>query len=199
MTILNAVSIISAENSELVEAQIVVLTPEVARQQIDGQWWQHPNLHDESAEVDRNWNWESSAVMPVYNPLYGCVAVCSMQNYLEGVMAYRLNAESKREAGRGCLFVDRLAVAPRNRKWICSSPFYKGIGSRLLWQAVEISYLNGMEGRIALQAVPNSHTRQFYEAVGFVQTDLGQPAYRLIDYELSAASAAKLRQQFKED
>lgn len=190
MDILKRIQILRAKNNQTVGADIVALTTDLAQKMIDDFWWNDAGLAvTYKKEQDAHWIWENIVSDYSKDILHECVAILSEENYLEGAMAYQLNAESKIEIGKGSVYVGWLATAPRNRNWLTNAPFYKGIGTVLLYQAVIDSYQSGLEGRISLQSLPNSNTIQFYENKGFVRTDLTQPLTDLIDYELPKSAA----------
>ncbi len=190
MSILRHIQISKAENNQNVDADIVTLTTDLAQKMIDAIWWNDTGstlLY--KSEQDAHWIWKDIASDYSQDILHECVAILSKENYLEGAIAYQLNAKSKLEISKGSVYVGWLATAPRNRNWLTNAPFYKGIGTVLLYQAVIESYQSGLEGRISLQSLPSPNTIQFYEHKGFVRTDLTQPLTGLIDYELPKSAA----------
>lgn len=190
MDILKRIQILEAKNNQIVDADIVTLTTDLAQKMIDDVWWNDSGLVPTyKNEQDAHWIWEDIVSDYSKDILHECVAILSKENYLEGAIAYQLNAKSKIEIGKGSVYVGWLATAPRNRNWLTNAPFYKAIGTVLLYQAVIESYQSGLEGRISLQSLPNSNTIQFYENKGFVRTDLTQPLTGLIDYELPKSAA----------
>ena len=93
----------------------------------------------------------------------------------------------------GCVYVDRIAVAPRNRSWLVSEPLYKGVGVALLLRAICHSYILGLEGRVSLISLPSERTRQFYERRGF--TRLGEDDDGMVEYEMDDEVAQRWLQQ----
>ena len=189
MSFLGKVDITRAANGEKVSAEIVDLTPEMARTKIDEKWWQYPNLNLTLNQHDQHWPWKSIAISYGVNILRSCAAILSPEDYLEGAIAYELGAKSNLEAGKRCLYIGWLATAPRNRKWLCTLPVYKGVGLVLLQRAIRESYDNGLGGRIALESLPTPQTVQFYEANGFITTGAAPSQPTLINYELPVAAA----------
>lgn len=189
MIVLAPFSLKRAGTLEQVPAQLVELTPALARIRIDALWWRHPDLNIPLAEGDEHWTWQVIAQDYSNDPLRACVAPLSVEDYFEGALSYRFDVKSRLEPERGCVYIDRLATAPRNRKWICSQPAYAGVGSDLVLHVVRESYLNGLGGRVFLQSLPTPQTRAFYEGKGFVRTDQSQPQGGLINYELPTAAA----------
>lgn len=198
MSFLGEVSISRAVDGAKVDAEVVTLTPALAKTKIDLQWWKHPDLDLTKPETDQRWNWESIALSYGQNIFRSCAAVLSPEDYLEGAIAYQLDAKSKLEAGEGCLYLGWLATAPRNRKWVCSTPVYKEVGLVLLQRAIQESNLNGLGGRINLDSVPTLKTVEFYEANGFVRTGAKPFEPALINFELPLIAAQKLLQEAKD-
>lgn len=85
------------------------------------------------------------------------------------------------------VYVDYLATAPWNRATIQHPERFRRMGVMLLGTAVEISRLQGLEGRCGLHALPSAEG--FYQRVGM--RDLGiDPAYYDLHYfEFDAAAA----------
>lgn len=89
--------------------------------------------------------------------------------------------------GESLVYVDFLATAPWNRKAIQRPERFRGLGTMLLGAAVEISRLQGMDGRCGLHALPSA--KGFYQRTGM--QDLGaDPTYMDLHYfEMDAATA----------
>ncbi len=198
METLQSIQIQRADDGQYVEASIVRLSVDDARQMIDNTWWNLPDVPDETLkkEGDNHWKWAS--IVPLYGSgvLKECVAIKSKEGYIEGAVAYNLNAKSHLEPNEGCAYIDRISTAPRNRKRVVKQPLYKGVGSALMYWVLKESYNAGLGGRIALESLPTPDTVRFYEAKGFERTDLSQPATGLMDYELPKRRAeAWLKQE----
>jgi len=196
--ILKRIQISRADSNQSVDAEIVRLTTDIAREEIDKVWWNLPNVsaEDMSGEGDFHWDWERLARFYSEKSLHECVAVLSQENYLEGAMVYQFDAKSKLEPNKGSVYVGWLASAPRNRNWLVNEPFYKGVGTVLLYWAIRESYNAGLGGRISLQSLPTSTTVQFYKNKGLVRTGFSQPTNDLVDYELpEPAALAWLKKQ----
>ncbi len=73
--------------------------------------------------------------------------------------------------------------------WLVFQPFYKGVGTVLLYWAVIESYNAGLRGRVSLESLPTPSTVNFYKNKGFVRIDLTQPSDDLVDYELPESAA----------
>ncbi len=196
--ILKKIQILRANDNQTVDAKIVRLNTDDAREGIDQIWWILPNIsaRDIANEGDSHWNWEELTRFYGNQILHECVAILSQEDYLEGAMIYHFNAKSKLEMGKGSVYVERVSSAPRNRNWLVNQPFYKGVGTVLLYWAVRESYDAGLRGRVSLESLPTPSTVKFYKNKGFVRTDLTQPFNGLVDYELpESAALAWLRQE----
>ena len=192
MSFLGKVDITRAVNDEKVSAEIVDLTPDLARTKIDGKWWQYSDLKlvkSQEDQADKLWPWAEIATVYGKDILSSCVAVLSPEDYLEAAIAYKLGVKSNLEPGKRCLYIGWLAAAPRNRKWLCTPPIYKELGPLLLHRAIRESHLNGLGGRIALESLPTPKTVEFYETNGFVKTGVAPSEPSLINYELPLAAA----------
>lgn len=189
--ILKEIQILRANDNQTVDAKVVRLDFDDARERIDKTWWDHPHIdpQDIADEGDSHWNWESLVKIYSNQILHECVAILSKEDDLEGAMIYHFNAKSKLEAGKGSVYVERVSSAPHNRNWLVNQPFYKGIGTVLLYWAVRESYDAGLGGRVSLESLPTRSTVEFYENKGFVRTDLTQPSNDLVDYELPEPTA----------
>ena len=199
MIVLAPFSLRRAGTLEQVPAQLIELTPFLALSRIDALWWRHPDVVISTREGDAHWKWQTIAQDYSGDPLRVCIVPLSQEDYLEGAMAYQFDAQSRLEPGRNCVYIDRLATSPRNRKWISSQPCYVGVGGDLLLHAVRESYLTGSGGRVFLQSLPNLQTRSFYEGKGFIRTNGSQSLSGLIDYELPIGAAQRWLREAEEE
>lgn len=192
MEILKTIQIFRANSNQIVEAEIIRLTVDLARKKIDSLWWNIPNVSKNTlkSEGDHHWVWENIVRHYENDVLSECVAILSPEDYLEGAMIYQFNAKSELEPNKGSIYVGWLASAPHNRNWLVNQTFYKGVGTVLLYWAVRESYETGLEGRISLESLPTPSTIEFYKNKGFVRTDLNQPTNGLVKYELPKTAAA---------
>ncbi|HWT01766.1 MAG TPA: hypothetical protein VN256_16080 [Pyrinomonadaceae bacterium] len=191
MEILQSIRIQRADNGQYIEAAIVRLSADDARLMIDNIWWNLPEVPAEvlKQEGDNHWKWDSIVHHYGTGVLKECVAIKSKEGYIEGAVAYNFNAKSHLETNEGCAYIDRVSTAPRNRRRVVKQPLYKGVGSALVYWVLKESYNAGLGGRIALESLPEPDTIKFYEAKGFIRTDLSQPATGLMDYELPKPKA----------
>ena len=192
MQILSQVKIFSAQRNQRVDANLIRLTADLAKTNIDDVWWNLPNVSSDELrnENDNHWNWEEWVKQYQRSSiLTECVAILSPDNYVEGAMIYHFNGISKLEPSKLSVYIELLATAPHNRKFSSNQPVYKGPGTVLLYWALVESFNAGLDGRIALESLPTSNTLKFYEHKGFVRTGLTQPTDRLLKYELPERAA----------
>lgn len=183
------VDIHDAEEGEDVTGQLVRLDRKLAAKGIDGKWWaQISSKTLREKELDHHWSWRK-IVGNRRPPKWDCLAVLGPTKEVEGAITYQVNAISQIETGKGAVYVDRLAVAPRNRDWLIDPNKYTGVGTVLLLAAVRQSYSLKLGGRVWLSCVPDERSKRFYANKNF--TFLREDDEGMIDYELPAAEAEK--------
>jgi GNAT superfamily N-acetyltransferase len=187
--ILKTVPIHRYDKSMIVDARIMRLDRTLAKNFIDAKWWQLDGVSSavRQEEADRGWNWTREIGSIRTKPTWGAVGIMCADDFVEGVMTYRIDAKSCLEPNLGAFYIDRIASAPRNRAWLVQNPLYRGIGSAMLLWAVTESYSLGLEGRISLDSVQTPTTINFYTHKGFSQ--LAPPKDGLTSFELPKASA----------
>ena len=184
------VHILNVAQNVRVKAQLIRLTRDLAATGIDGTWWNLPESKSvRKKEGDHHWLWRKIVGSNHAKLTWEALAVQSASGAIEGAIAYRIDAESRLQAGEGAVYVDRIAAAPRNRPWVVERPRYQGIGSVLLLAAVRHSYLLGLGGRVWLTSLPSERTRKFYRDRGFEV--IFEDADGMIEFELPAAAAEK--------
>jgi GNAT superfamily N-acetyltransferase len=184
------ISIYNVELASVDRAELIRLDREQAAKQIDGNRWRlDVSKTNRSAEGDHHWVWRKLIGENHSKLNWVALAVQAQSGAIEGVTTYRIAAFSKLSTGEGAVYIDRIAVAPRNRPWLVNPPKYKGIGRVLLLAAVRHSYSLGLKGRVWLTSLPSERTRAFYLKHGFqviFQDDDG-----MIDFELPAIAAER--------
>lgn len=172
-------------------ARVSTLSREDAKVLVDAAWWSdlEPLIRDVADEPDRHWNWRQLVSVYQNKPYFRAVCVKTADGAVQAAMLFRVNALSAIEAGRGVVFVDRLATAPRNRDKLVKNPMFRGAGGGLLTYAAAVSYSLGFSGRLNLFPIANE---QFYLDRGFVRTGVTQDGETL--FELPAAVALSLLQ-----
>jgi len=71
-----------------------------------------------------------------------------------------MEARLEPDKGKPLVYIDYLESAPWNLRAMVDTPLYCGIGSLLIWTAVQLSYDEGFHGRIGLHALPQAE--KFY-------------------------------------
>jgi GNAT superfamily N-acetyltransferase len=184
------IKIFNPQKKCLVWAKLVRLTRELAAKQIDGTWWKiSVSKTVRLAEGDHHWEWRKLVGLHRNDLVWEALAVQRANGAIEGAVLYRIDAVSQLERGRGAVFIDRLATAPRNRPWLADPPKYRGIGAALLLAAVRHSYSLGLGGRVWLTSLPSERTREFYHKRDFQV--IFEDENGMIDYELPAAAAQR--------
>lgn len=152
-----------------VGAVIARLTRPLAKEKIDGVWWKglEAPRDKREREDDHHWQWAKMVGFLKNDRWHEAVAAQTSDNDVQGAILYWINTKSFLEAGRGAVYVQALATAPRNRPWLVPSPRYRGVGEKLLFRAVTHSYSLGLEGRVNLEAFNNERTTSFYQNRGF--------------------------------
>lgn len=178
-----------ARNAD-VDAKLIRLTRKRAAMLIDGQWWKiDVSKRLRRAEGDHHWIWRKQVGAKRNRLVWQCLAIRSTVDSIEGAIIYRIDYLSAIEPNQGAVYVDRIAVAPRNRDWLIDPPRFRGIGTDLMLAAVRDSYSLGLGGRVALTSLPTQNATRFYEKKGF--RVLCRDGDGMIDYELPADKAVR--------
>ena len=113
---------------------------------------------------DLHWDWDSKL-----KDINGLLAyrtfsvVC--EGRLQGLMIVDLTRSGRlvSQAGKPLVYVEFLATAPWNRKELTSSPVFRGVGSVLVYVAIQLSLDEQFHGRIGLHSLPRAN--DFYQNV----------------------------------
>jgi len=171
-----------------VQARIVRLTRDTAASRVDGQWWNiGGSKAAREAEGDHHWRWRAIVGRLRTQRNKEALAIETEDGMIQGAIVYRIDALSRIESGRGAIYGEWLATAPRNRPWLVNPPHLRGIGRVLLFAAVRHSYMLGLGGRVWLTSLPSERTRNFYVNLGF--RVIFQNPDGTIDYELPSDRA----------
>ncbi len=172
---------------EEIEAAFVRLTRPTVAAEIDAVWWPELNRRvgrRQQKEDDEHWQW--SAIADRYAVRGGwCVGLETGDRRIQGAMAYTVT--TGKEGGGSLVHIGRIATAPWNRAWLFQQPEYRGTGTKLLLYAVAHSYLLGLDGVTALDAISTDRTLRFYGVRGFVMA--GRKEDGTISMALSADNA----------
>ena len=190
-----AIRILDCRSGEQREAALTKLSRHLAATEINGAWWKLEGVTRQAREQedDHHWVWRKLVGQHRNDLAWEFVAAQTDDGEVQGAMGYRIDLRSLLHPDLTTVYVDRLAVAPRNRPWLVPEPRYKGVGSGLLLRAVCHSYVLGLGGRVSLASLPSERTRGFYERRGFIAT--GESEDGLVEYELSDEAAQRWLQQ----
>lgn len=95
------------------------------------------------------------------------------------------------DRGKPLVYIDYLEVAPWNWnvKRLSQHGEFKGVGSVLMWKALQQSSEEGFHGRIGLHALPGAES--FYEKFGMTPLGRDPAKQNLLYFELSRADAQR--------
>jgi hypothetical protein len=136
-------------------AKLEKLTPERAREQIDGLWWKGvpPELRKPPLVLDGDWKWSGIVEEETASGFGEAVCIVTSDLQVQGAAVYRFDARSCLEAGQGAVFLEYLATAPWNRERLSREPRYRGVGLALLKFVVRDSAKLGLKGRMGLASL----------------------------------------------
>ena len=144
-----------------------------------------------------HWNWEQKAPQLQLLAARG-FGILSEEDW-QGLILLKTApyvAHIEQDRGRPLVYVDYLEVAPWNWRIpaLGEEGQYKGIGSILFREAVNLSFQEGFHGRIGLHALPQAET--FYEnACGMTAIGRDSKKQNLIYFEFSREQAQKFLQK----
>jgi hypothetical protein len=165
---------------------------QLAQTQIDGKWWQVPEVTRSARqqENDYQWRWAKRVGELVNDRWHEAVAVQLADGSIEGAIVYWTNTRSFVDPEQGAVYVEALATAPRNRSGLVPTPEHRGVGEGLLIRSVVHSYLLGLGGRVNLTSFDDPRTVQFYQNRGFSMVGYdGEDDERLPRLELDSDAA----------
>jgi hypothetical protein len=189
------VQLVDRQSGEQCEANLVELTRKLAATGIDGRWWKLSGelLGRGADEDDHHWVWRKLVGKHQNQLAWHFVACQTDDGEIQGAAGYRIDYRSVLAPEAGSVYVDRIAVAPRNRLWLVTNPLYIGIGVGLMLRVVCHSYILGLGGRVSLISLPSERTRQFYQHRGF--TRLSEDDDGMVEYELDEEAAQRWLEQ----
>jgi len=155
-----------------VDAKLERLTPEQARERIDGLWWKKvpPEIRRPPLALDADWKWYGIVQEETASGFGEAVCIVTSDRQVQGAAVYRFDARSCLEAGQGSVFLEYLATAPWNRERLCREPRCRGVGLVLLKFVVRHSAKLGLKGRVGLASLNDPDTVNWYMKRGFVDT-----------------------------
>lgn len=113
------------------------------------------------------------------------------QREIQAVMRVDLTARCRLsgQTGQHLVYVERIAVAPWNRRQIQNPPFLTGLGKIMLGVAVSLSLDEGWDGRTGLHSLVQAEG--FYKRIGMSDLGIDPSHERLRYFEFSSSSARK--------
>lgn len=163
----------------LVEAEHVILTPEMASDGVLKSWWEWNRIPKDRllAERDSTWPWDAIASKSLDHDFFEALALRTPDQRIQGCIQYALsNYQDSNETygdchsslvpGAGTVYVELLATAPWNRLELMGDKReFQGVGKALLVFAICASYNMGYGGSLKLDAYPRVFS--VYQAFGF--------------------------------
>ncbi|UPJ68526.1 hypothetical protein [Bradyrhizobium sp. 191] len=139
---------------------------------------------------DAHWDWRRLAEIRDNPLLYQMYAV-ECAGRMQGIMLVKKGGRFSRHPDHSkadLVYIDRLSTAPWNRRGFVAEPIYQGVGVLLLATAMNLSFEEGLDGRIGLHSL--SGAEAFYRDV-IGMTDFGPDAdkYGMRYFEMSSAQA----------
>jgi len=160
-------------SGEIEIAQIEHLNREVAKNQIDNEWWdeQLDTLSPLDDEPDSHWKWREIISYYQNDPKWVARCVRTGDGAIQGALLLRKMVKSVLEPGKKAVFIDRVATAPWNRDKLAKTPHFRGVGAGFALYSIVLSYSQGFGGRVNLQAVANEdfHAKQGFEPTAIQQ------------------------------
>jgi hypothetical protein len=162
-------TLIRRDNGVTERAEIVTLSREDAKTKVDRDWWTVSPMTGRRAEDEKDHHWEWRELVSVHQNLPSSFAVClrTPDGEIQGAMLGHLKGLSVLSPGERCVYVDRLATAPRNRSTLVESPLFRRCGTELLVYSVARSLSVGFGGRVLLTPIDRE---DFYTEFGFEMT-----------------------------
>ena len=115
--------------------------------------------------------------------------------YTVGLMMINLiEKKSKIELNRDLVYLEYISVCPEARKEIKNPPDFRGIGTVLFHVAIEVSFEEGMEGKIGLHSLSRASS-WYSEKMGMKNLGVDQSEGNLEYFELTKEKALELKQE----
>jgi hypothetical protein len=134
---------------------------------------------------DRHWNWRLKCAVAaktnrkVYGMLNG--------GHVEGVMVLELGHTARCTPGLPLVYVEFVAAAPWNRSAIQRPERFRGVGTLMLGAAVEVSRMQGLDGRCGLHSLVAAEG--FYRRIGMKDFDIDPSKEGMRYFEFDAPAA----------
>ena len=149
--------------------------------------------HKRIAE-DAHWRWSEKVDYRSGQIAYRHYAI-EYEGYTVGLMMINLVAKkSKIEPNKDLVYLEYISVCPEARKEIKNPPDFQGIGSVLFHVAIEVSFEEGIEGKIGLHSLPGA-SAWYSKKMGMKNLGIDQSESNLEYFELTKEKALELKQQ----
>ena len=143
---------------------------------------------------DAHWRWSEKVDYRAGQIGYRHYAI-EHEGYTVGLMILNLiEKKSKIEPNKDLVYLEYISVCPEARKEIKNPPGFRGIGSVLFHVAIEVSFEEGMEGKIGLHSLPSASS-WYSEKMGMKNQGIDQSESNLEYFELAKEKAFELKQQ----
>jgi len=137
-----------------------------------------------TGQSDRDWNWNYKLRQAQQAARYEAYAI-EVENLTQGMVWLETQwHRSQLPQHHPIVYIEALATAPWNRRWLDDPPYLQGVGRTLLLFARQRSLELGYEGRAGLHALPGSEG--FYRRNQMPEYDADLDKEGLIYFEYSA-------------
>jgi hypothetical protein len=137
---------------------------------------------------DEHWDWRQ--LNRDYRGDAGCLLIaieCSGRTQGLMLLESDIHVTRLQPKGQNLIYIDRVAVAPWNRKPLNPTQEFRGVGRLLVATAISVSIDKSYDGRIGLHSLPGAQS--FYSGMCGM-TDLGvDPMKKLNYFEMTETQA----------
>jgi hypothetical protein len=145
-------------------------------------------------QMPQHWHWNWAQKVPKFTLAgYRGIGVES-GGEMQGLMLIATANYTSRvgpDMGRPLVYIDFVESAPWNVTPLAEAPRFSGVGQRLVWAAVRVSFEEGFHGRVGLHSLPQAEV--FYEQrCGMVRVGVDPDYESLTYFELTRERAAEI-------
>jgi len=192
----DAVEIYSCIDDKIIQANLLVLDRNLAKNGIDARWWREVRdaclLQTRRSEFDWGKKWADwmGQVKAIMGRTGFALCLQTPDSQIQGGIIYQTGVISGLEPDMPMVYCHRLATATWNRQTLVSEPCFRGVGTGLLRMAVLHSRYLNCGGRIALEVDPGTPAREWYLDFGFVP--VSEAEGKMSELELPSDVALKI-------
>jgi hypothetical protein len=150
------------------------------------------NTHANGGDVPEHWHWDWRKKSAKIDWLaYRCFGI-ECDSAMQGLMLVNTINSSRLQdqKGKPLVYIDYIESAPWNAKEFHPTPYYGGVGVRLIEASIRFSLSEGFGGRVGLHSLPQSE--QFYEKTcGMTRGEIDLRYEGLRWFELTTTNAKK--------